>query len=110
MVVSHDRTLNPALTRDRAGAWLPDRGPALDSLSFRKLRGYDVGRVKPDSRYARRWSEQIVIDFTKTHPWRVFLRSHAALAMILSGSTSKPRSIPESRVNRPIPKASLARC
>ena len=57
VVVSHDRTLNPALTRDRAGAWLPGRGPALNSLSFRKLRGYDVGRVKPDSRYACRWSE-----------------------------------------------------
>ena len=65
VVVSHDRTLNPALTRDRAGAWLPNRGPALNSLSFRELRGYDVGRVKPDSRYARRWSEQIAIDGTK---------------------------------------------
>ncbi|MDD9904604.1 MAG: glycerophosphodiester phosphodiesterase [Rhodospirillaceae bacterium] len=65
VVVSHDRTLNPALTRDRAGAWLPGRGPALNSLSFRELRGYDVGRMKPDSRYARRWSEQIAIDGTK---------------------------------------------
>ena len=86
------------------------RGPAPNSLSFRELRGYDVGRVKPDSRYARRWSEQIAIDGTKIPSLAGVLRSLAALAMILSGSTSKPRSIRESRVKRPIPKASLARC
>ena len=64
VVLSHDRTLNPALTRDRAGAWLNDRGPTLNSLTFRQLRNYDVGRLNPESRYAVRWPAQVAVDGT----------------------------------------------
>ena len=49
VVVSHDPALNPDLTRDSAGAWLPRRGPTIHTLSYAQLNRYDVGRIRPGS-------------------------------------------------------------
>ena len=62
VVVSHDRVLNPALTRMPSGDWLKERGPALSSLTFKELETYDVGRLNPDHRYARRFPNQTAVD------------------------------------------------
>jgi hypothetical protein len=53
VVVSHDVALNPAITRDAAGAWLASPGPLIRSLTLQQLQAYDVGRVRPDSAYGR---------------------------------------------------------
>jgi glycerophosphoryl diester phosphodiesterase len=58
VVVSHDPALNPAITRDASGRWLPRRGPLIGSLSYDELRAFDVGRIDPASAYARRFREQ----------------------------------------------------
>ena len=65
VVVSHDPTLNPALTRVADGKWLDGRGPALNALTFRALCGYDVGRLNAEHRYTRRWPEQVAVDGTR---------------------------------------------
>lgn len=57
-VVHHDLTLNPAVTRDEAGRWLPARGPLLRDLPLATLASYDVGRMDPSSSYAREFPEQ----------------------------------------------------
>jgi glycerophosphoryl diester phosphodiesterase len=52
-VISHDPFLNPVLARDATGHWLEGkRGPLIRSLSFAQLQAYDVGRIRPDSKYA----------------------------------------------------------
>jgi glycerophosphoryl diester phosphodiesterase len=50
VVVSHDPALNPDITRDSSGAWLPARGPTIYTLAYAALREYDVGRIRPGSR------------------------------------------------------------
>lgn len=50
VVVSHDPTLNPDLTRDTSSAWLTTRGPTIRTLSYAELNRYDVGRIRPGSR------------------------------------------------------------
>jgi glycerophosphoryl diester phosphodiesterase len=50
VVVSHDVALNPAITRDAAGEWLTTR-PLIHHLTMDALRCYDVGRIRPTSRY-----------------------------------------------------------
>ncbi len=60
-VVTHDPILNPDITR-RNGEWLPAAGPALRSLSLESLRGYDVGRLRPGSRYAGLYPAQVAMD------------------------------------------------
>lgn len=62
VVVSHDSKLNPDITRDPSGQWLEAVGPAIYSLTFAELLGYDVGRTKPGSGYARRFKDQVAQD------------------------------------------------
>jgi glycerophosphoryl diester phosphodiesterase len=62
VVVSHDRRLNPDHTRDADGKFLDREGPAIRSLTFAELQRYDVGRLKPGTRYAAGFSEQKGVD------------------------------------------------
>jgi glycerophosphoryl diester phosphodiesterase len=58
VVVSHDPTLNPAITRDAQGRWLPGRGPLIKSSTYAELQAFDVGRIDPASPYARQFPAQ----------------------------------------------------
>jgi len=62
VVVSHDPRLNPSLTRSADGKWIEAPGPAINSLLLEELEAFDVGRLLPDSRYARRFPAQTPVD------------------------------------------------
>lgn len=62
VVVMHDRRLNPDVVRDADGKWLAAAGPAVIDLTFEEIRRYDVGRLKPDSPYARQFADQTPVD------------------------------------------------
>jgi glycerophosphoryl diester phosphodiesterase len=57
-VISHDMALNPDHTRDASGAWLAAEGPLIRSLTLTQLQAYDVGRLRPGSRYAEQFATQ----------------------------------------------------
>ena len=57
-VVHHDPRLKPETTRTGDGRWLFDRGPAIRTLPLSEVKKYDVGRLKPGTRYARRYPDQ----------------------------------------------------
>jgi glycerophosphoryl diester phosphodiesterase len=65
VVVMHDRRLNPDVTRDGDGKWLSAAGPAIIDITFDELRRYDVGRLKPESGYAKQFTEQASVDGTR---------------------------------------------
>lgn len=62
VVISHDAVLNPDITRGPDGQWLAHGGPAIASLTYEELRRYDVGRIRPGSQYAARFSQQQPVD------------------------------------------------
>ena len=62
LVIHHDTTLNPDVTRDASGRWLAQRGPAINSLTWEQLQTYDVGRLRPGSDYARNHPDQQAVD------------------------------------------------
>jgi glycerophosphoryl diester phosphodiesterase len=62
LVVHHDEWLNPNTTRDANGRFLSQRGPAIHSLTLEQVKRYDVGRLKPGTAYAARFSAQRPID------------------------------------------------
>ncbi|MCL4799972.1 MAG: glycerophosphodiester phosphodiesterase [Burkholderiales bacterium] len=62
VVVSHDRRLNPDITRRPDGMWLDGPGPLIHSLDYAELARYDVGRIRPGSEYAKRFPGQAAVD------------------------------------------------
>lgn len=59
VVVAHDPYLNPLITRDASGQWLPGtRGPLIGSLTLAALQAHDVGRIQPGTSYARTFDAQ----------------------------------------------------
>jgi glycerophosphoryl diester phosphodiesterase len=65
VVVSHDSTLNPDLTRRPDGTWLEPPAPAIFSLTRAELLGYDVGRLRPGTPYSRNFPDQVPVDGTR---------------------------------------------
>lgn len=64
-VVSHDPTLSPERTRDASGQWLDSEGLILRQASAAELQAYDIGRLRPGSRSARRFPQQAAVDGQK---------------------------------------------
>jgi glycerophosphoryl diester phosphodiesterase len=62
VVVSHDPYLNPDLVRGPDGKWLAGIGPIIRSLELSALRRYELGRIKPDTAYARQFPMQRAVD------------------------------------------------
>ena len=52
LVIHHDSTLSPCLTRDRNGRWI-DEKIRVRELTVQELASFDIGRIKPHTQY---WS------------------------------------------------------
>ena len=64
VVVSHDPVLNPDLVRGPDGQWVTVPTP-IRSLTWAQLQTYDVGRLRPGSRYAQQFPHQQAVDGTR---------------------------------------------
>jgi glycerophosphoryl diester phosphodiesterase len=62
VVIAHERTLNPDLTRDAQGKWLEGAPAAIHALTYEELARYDVGRLRPGTAYAKRFPRQRPVD------------------------------------------------
>lgn len=62
VVIGHDPLLNPDIVRDARGQWLAAPGPALHALTLAELRAFDVGRIRPGTRYAQTFADQQPVD------------------------------------------------
>ncbi len=65
VVVSHDSTLNPEITRDADGRWITRADLPIEQFTFEELQRFDVGRIDPASEYAKRFAHQQPIDGTR---------------------------------------------
>lgn len=62
IVLSHDPVFNPDVVRGADGAWLVPPIPPINSLTLAELKRYDVGRIRPGSKYAQQFPEQQPVD------------------------------------------------
>lgn len=62
VVIHHDERLNPDITRDAAGAWIDTPGPRIRDLDYAQLATYNVGALKPGSKYAAQFPQQAAQD------------------------------------------------
>lgn len=65
VIVSHDPALNPNITRAPDGAFLEATGPVIAATPLAELLRYDVGRLKPGTRYAQTYPDQVAADGTR---------------------------------------------
>jgi glycerophosphoryl diester phosphodiesterase len=61
VVIHHDRGLNPDIARGADGRWVSAATP-INHLTYAELQRYDVGRLRPESDYARHFPEQQPLD------------------------------------------------
>lgn len=61
LVVSHNPALNPDITRFN-GMFIARAEPNIRDMTFAELARYDVGRIKPDTAYARAFPQQAALD------------------------------------------------
>jgi glycerophosphoryl diester phosphodiesterase len=91
VLVSHDPVLNPDIVRDAQGKFLApsrealakrspaeraeyDRKYAVRGLTLLELEQFDVGRLNPDSAYARFFPDQVPVDGTRMPTLREVVR------------------------------------
>ncbi len=65
VVVSHDSTLNPDITRGADGSWITRNDLPISAYTYTELRQFDVGRINPASAYAQRFPQQQPVDGTR---------------------------------------------
>ncbi|MEQ1772402.1 MAG: glycerophosphodiester phosphodiesterase [Burkholderiales bacterium] len=65
VVVSHDSTLNPDITRDETGGWITHTDLPVSGFTYAELQRFDVGRIDPASEYAQRFPHQQPVDGTR---------------------------------------------
>ena len=62
IVITHDPRLNPAIVRQPDGRWIEPPGTPVRAMRLAEVRRLDVGRLRPDSDYARQWPNQRPVD------------------------------------------------
>ncbi len=112
LVVHHDYTLHPDLTRDANGGFtITDPRPLLRASTLQALRVYDVGRLRPGSDYAAKHPEQQPADGERIPTldevitlFRAECARPARLVVEIKTDPTKPRlsAAPEEVVRRTI--------
>ena len=65
IVVSHERGLNPDLARGADGRYVAPPGIPFVQLSLEEVKKYDVGQIRPGSKYAAQFPDQRAVPGTK---------------------------------------------
>ena len=75
-VLSHDICLSPDLTRRPNGDWITAKHLAIHAMDHADLLAFDVGRLRPGSRTARRYPRQVAADGARIPTLDEVLRLH----------------------------------
>jgi glycerophosphoryl diester phosphodiesterase len=65
VVVSHERGLNPDITRDATGTYIAPPGTPFAKLRLADVKTFDVGQIRPGSSYAKQFPDQRAVPGTR---------------------------------------------
>ncbi len=102
IVLHHDLAFSPNITRDAQGRWLDQPSAPIHHMDWEQVRDFDVGRIKPGTRYASDFADQKPIDGT-----RVPRLAELFDLVKRSGNTSIRFAI-ETKINPNLPEATQA--
>jgi len=101
VVVHHDLALNPDITRDAKGRWLDAPSAPIQTMDWAHLQSFDIGRIKPGTRYAAQFSRQEPIDGTRVP------RLADLFDLVKRGGHERVRFAIETKINPQLPDATL---
>jgi glycerophosphoryl diester phosphodiesterase len=64
VVLLHNPRFEPEIARHGNGEWLRESSPSIHSMTLQAVKTYDVGRLNPAKKYAKRYPEQQPVDGT----------------------------------------------
>ena len=102
IVLHHDLALNPNTTRDASGKWLERYSEPIHRLAWDEVKTYDVGRIKPGTRYATQFPDQKPIDGTRVP------RLTEMFDMVKRGGHDQVRFAIETKLDPHLPDATQA--
>ena len=102
LLISHDPALNPDITRGPDGQFLSARGPVIWLTDFAELQRYDVGRLKPGTRYAAQYPEQ------KPHDGARLPKLEELFALVKKPGHNQVRLALETKVTPTAPDETMA--
>lgn len=102
VVLHHDLALNPDHTRNAQGEWLQDSPAPIHDMTLAELQSYDIGRLKPGTKYAAQFPEQKPIDGTRVP------RLAELFDMVKAKGYTRVRFAIEIKSNPEWPEATLA--
>ena len=102
LLISHDPALNPDITRGPDGQFLNGRGPVIWHTDFAELQRYDVGRLKPGTRYAAQYPEQKPVDGARLP------KLEALFALVKKSGNAQVRFALEIKVRPDAPDETMA--
>lgn len=82
-VVHHDPYLSPHMARDQTGAYVDSKAALLCNLTYQQLLTYDIGRLRPGSDYAARFSTQQPHDGARIPTFDEVLKACSGLDLLV---------------------------
>ena len=64
LVVTHNFSLNPNITKNSKEQWISRKDLFIKNLTLAQLETYPVGKIKPDTKYARLFAAQYAVPNT----------------------------------------------
>ncbi len=74
VLISHDPLLKPELVRKADGQFIEKNKYAVKNLTLKELQQFDVGRLNPESAYAKFFPDQLPVDGTRMPTLREVVR------------------------------------
>jgi glycerophosphoryl diester phosphodiesterase len=102
LVLSHNPALNPDITREPDGQFLSAPGPVIWHTDFAELQRYDVGRLKPDTRYASQFPAQ------QPHDGARLPRLEDLFALLATSGNTQVRLALETKLTPDAPDQTMA--
>mgnify|MGYP000664832148 CR=1 FL=1 len=102
VVVHHDPYLNPAIARDPKGNWVADKSLLLKEFDYADLARFNVGGLKPGSKYAERFPKQ------KSSEFQAIPKLSDLFEMVAASGNQTIRFNIETKINPEQPSATIS--
>ncbi|KLN59511.1 hypothetical protein WH96_17240 [Kiloniella spongiae] len=101
VVIHHDAYLNPSIARDSNGKWVQDKFLVLKTMNYEQLAQFNVGKLKPDTKYAERFPQQ------RSEEFQIVPKLADLFALVEKSGNKTVRFNIETKINPELPRATV---